>query len=133
MPVYLRDNTIYTVALRDNVPSAGLLNSLSINDSGFSQLIEVGTFIEAIAFINVETHSGTNPTLDVDIQYGYKDGNNQMHWVDSGDSFTQMTTTDGLFFKKLSANFGKYVRFHFKLGGTDTPTYTLTARLALKA
>ena len=63
------------------------------------------------------------------LQYS-PDGKN---WVDSGDSFTQVTTTVSLTLKKLTANFGKYVRCLIAVGGTATPTYKLSLFLALKA
>jgi hypothetical protein len=130
--IYLRDSVSLTPVLRDSVPTPGRLDSLVINSNGFTEDIFVGTFVEGIVFIQTSAHVGTNPTLDIDIQYGYKDANGYLHYVDSGDSFTQITTTDGIFFKKLTANFGRHVRLHFKIGGTAGPNYTVTARLVLK-
>ncbi|SRR6266496_1360281 len=134
MSVYLRDNVAITPVLRDGAPTTGRLDSLVMSNAGgyFTEAIEVGTFVEGIVFIYTTAHGGTNPTLDCDIQYGFKDTANQMHWLDSGDSFTQITTTDGVFIKKLTANFGQFIRLRLKIGGTVIPTYTVTARLVLK-
>lgn len=129
--LFLRDNTIYTPVLKDNVPAAGRLDSLSLTNTGFTEAIDVGTFVEAMVMILTAGKTGSSPTLDCDVQYGFKDVNNQMHWIDSGDSFTQITD-NGLSFKKLSANFGKYIRFRLKLGGTANPAYTVTMKLILK-
>lgn len=135
MPVQILDNVILTPVLRDGAPTTGRLDSLQMSNAAayFTELIDVGTFKEGIIMIFTSAHNGTNPTLDCDLQYGYKDVNNQMHWIDSGDSFTQITTTDGLFVKKMTANFGKYIRFRLKIGGTATPTYTVTMKVALKS
>ena len=134
MSVYLRDSVSITPVLRDGAPTTGRIDSLQMSNPGgyFTEDIFVGTFVEGIVFIYTTAHGGTNPTLDCDIQYGFKDANNQMHYLDSGDSFTQITTTDGMFIKKFSANFGRHIRLRLKIGGTNTPTYTVTARVVLK-
>lgn len=130
----VRDNRVITPALRDGAPTTGALDSLVMSNAAayFTEAIDVGTFTEGIIMIFTASHGGTNPTLDCDLQYGFKDVNNQYHWIDSGDSFTQITTTDGLFIKKMTANFGKHIRFRLKIGGTATPTYTVTMKVALK-
>lgn len=129
--MFIRDNRIYTVALRDSVPSGTPLNSYSFLGAGakFSEAIDVGTFSEAIAFAFI----GAAPagTLDIKMQYGVLQTDGSIKWVDSGDAFTQITTTPGLFFKKLTANFGKYIRFVFTGGGSTS--YVLTFQLVLKA
>ena len=129
MALLVRDNRVYTLALRDTNP--GALNGFSLANSGtyFTETVDVGTFSEGILFLNMISVTGTNPTLDVKLQYS-PDGKN---WVDSGDSFTQVTTTVSLTLKKLTANFGKYVRCLIAVGGTATPTYKLSLFLALKA
>lgn len=118
-----------------NVRDTALLNP-TISDQPITSLtassntdpIDLGNFVEAIVFLNVTAHSGTTPTLDCKIQYS-PDGSN---WVDSGDSFTQITTTNGVFFKKLSTIFGRYVRLVFTLSGT-TPNYTLVPTVVAKS
>lgn len=130
------DNRIETPALRDGAPTIGPLNAMVMTGAAgyFTEPIDVGTFKEAIAFLYTTAHGGNAPTLDIDIQYGFLDNNNQYHWLDSGDSFVQTTTTgDGVvIIKKLTANFGKFIRFRLKIGGTANPTYTVTLKLALK-
>ncbi len=136
MGILIRDSIIITPSLHDGAPTTGPLNALVMSNAAgyFTDAIPVGTFTEGIAFIYTTAHSGTNPTLDCDLQYGWLDTANQMHWVDSGDSFTQITTAgDGVTsFKKFTANFGKFIRFRLKIGGTATPTYTVTMKVAMK-
>lgn len=127
----VRSNIVIVPSMRDSTPTSGPIDNLAITSTGFTEAIDVGTFAEGIAMILTAATGGTNPTLDCDVQYGFLDSNNQYHWVDSGDSFTQITG-NGLAFKKLSTNFGKFIRFRMKIGGTNTPTFTATMRLALK-
>ena|ERR1035437_1118145 len=127
----VRDNIIITPALRDKIPTVGPVDALIITGIGFTEPIDVGFFGEGIAMLSVAASGGNSPTLDCDLQYGYRDTANQYHFVDSGDSFTQLTT-NGMGFKKFTANFGKYIRFRLKIGGTNSPTYTVTMRVALK-
>lgn len=129
----VRDNILITPALRDGAPTSGPLDDLAMQNAGgyFTEPIDVGNFAEGIALIRTTGKGGTSPTLDCDLQYGFKDSDEVWHWVDSGDVFTQITA-NGLNFKKFSANFGKYIRFRLVIGGTATPTYTVTMRVALK-
>lgn len=92
--------------------------------------IDVQAYYEAIAFIKMYSHAGTTPTLDAKIQYSHNyDPQTKIgDWVDSGDAFTQMNTTNGVFFKKLSSNFGKFIRFVVTLAGTN-PQYELDIAL----
>lgn len=111
MSLLVRDNRIIVPALRDGMPTTGAITgmTLSTNVGGFTEVMDVGTFTEAIVFAQTSSKVGS-PTLDIDIQYS-ADGKN---FVDSGDSFTQITAA-GLFFKKLTVNFGKYIRLRVKL------------------
>lgn len=126
MAINLHANAVITPALRDGMPSSGPISgmTLSNNEGGFTEVIDFGGYTEAIAFILTSGKSGS-PTLDCDVQYS-PDGKN---FVDSGDSFTQITA-NGLNFKKLSSNFGKFVRFRIKLvsGGS----YVATMGVAVK-
>jgi hypothetical protein len=127
MALLVRDTTIVTPVLRDG---GSVLSAFALSGAltRFTETLNVGTFVEAIVFIQTTAHGGTNPTLDCDVQIS-PDGKN---FVDVADSFTQITTTDGLFFKKVSANFGKYMRLKLKVAGTATPNYTLSVWIALK-
>lgn len=109
-----------------------VINSFSGAGTINSDPLDLGNFTEGIVFINSTAHSGTTPTLDCKIQYGVKNADGSYSWVDSGDSFTQITTTNGLFFKKLSSIFGRYIRLVFTIAGTN-PTYTATPVLVAKS
>lgn len=106
--------------------SGGVIKDYFLDSAGSvnTDAINVQAYNEAIAFIKVYSHAGTTPTLDCKIQYSHnydpilKTGD----WIDSGDAFTQITTTNGVSLKKLTSNFGKYIRFVLTLGGT-TPQY----------
>ena len=131
MGLLIRDTRIITPSLRDAIPNIGPVDGLVITGTGFTEPIDVGTFTEGIAFLLTTASGGTSPTLDCDLQYGWKDTNNQFHFIDSGDSFIQIVGNGGGF-KKFTANFGKYIRFRLKVGGTNSPTETVTMRVALK-
>lgn len=124
MSLLVRDNRVIVPSLRDGAPSIGPLSSMAITTGGvkFTEVIDVGTFTEAIVFADVTLTSGT---LDINVQIS-PDGKN---FVDVSDNFTQITATD-LSFKKVTANFGKYIRL--KLTISDSPDMTVSVYLALK-
>ncbi len=129
MALLVRDTRVIIPALRDGAPSIGAMDSMVVTGAGqyFTEAIDVGTFTEGILFLRTTAHSGSGPTNDIRIQYS-PDGKN---FIDSGDALTQVTTTDSLTLKKLTTNFGKYIRLGMVLGGT-TPSYTISVYLALK-
>lgn len=126
-----RDSNILTMTLRDGAPTTGALSALSMTTAGtyFTESVDVGAFIEAVAFLRLTGITGTNPTLDVKFQ-GSSD---QKNWVDLADAFTQVTAaTNVTAIKRLTANFGKYIRAVMIIGGTSSPTYVVTFQLAVK-
>ena len=127
-----RDNTIIVPALKSDAGAAqGPISGTTLVGprSFFTEVMDVGAFIELIAFLNVTSHSGTNPTLDVTLQCSP----DKLEWINIGDAFTQVDTTDSLTLKKITANFGKYVRFRIDIGGTSSPTYVFSLYLIAKA
>ena len=128
MSLLLRDNRVFTLALRDVQPP-NALNAYQLNNVGtyFTEILDVGTFTEGILFLIAANSVGTNPTLDCKVQYSP----DKINWIDSGDSFTQITS-NGSALKKLTSNFGKYVRCLISIGGTATPGYKTTLYLAVK-
>lgn len=110
----------------------GDLDAISINgdangDTVYSDPIEMSFYDEAIAFLNVTAHAGTNPTLDVSFEFS-PDGKT---WMASGDAFAQVTTSDAMIMKRLTANFGKWVRAKLVTAGTS-PAYTLSLYVIAK-
>ncbi len=93
-----------------------------------SDPVDVGRFVELLAVLNVTAHAGTTPTLDVKFQVSA----DKITWTDLGDAFTQVTTVDSQTIKKITANFGKYIRAVLTIGGTGGPSYTCTLKLVAK-
>jgi len=110
----------------------GPLKEIKINgdangDTVYSDPIDMGNYSEAIAFLNVTAHAGTSPTLDVSFEFS-PDG---ITWMASGDAFAQVTETDAMILKRLTANFGQFVRVKLVTAGTS-PSYTLSLYLIAK-
>lgn len=110
----------------------GDLKGVAINgDSNgatvYSDPIDLSYYNEVIAFLNITAHAGTNPTLDVSFEIS-PDG---LTWMASGDAFAQVTTSDAMILKRLTANFGRYVRAKLVTAGTS-PAYTLALYLVAK-
>lgn len=110
----------------------GPLNGVTINgdangDTVYSDPIDMSYYDEAIAFLNVTDHDGTTPTLDVSFEVS-PDG---VTWMASGDAFAQVETTDAMILKRLTANFGKWVRAKLVTAGTN-PAYTLALYIMAK-
>lgn len=132
MSLLTRDNRVIIPTIQVGA-AIGNVDALVMLGAGgsFTEPLDVGTFTEGIVFIKAAAKVGSSPVIDCKVQYGFRDSNNQPVWVDSGDSFTQITD-NGIFIKKLTANFGKLIRLGFVIGGTAGPGYTVTARIALK-
>lgn len=116
MGLFIRDNRVIVPALRTGAPSTGAITNMIVTDSGvrFTEVIDVGTFTELILFAQASTL--TAGTLDAILQIS-PDGKTFMDV--SGDSLTQITSA-GIGYKKLTANFGKYIRFKITFGaGTN--------------
>ena len=125
----VRDNPIIKVTSQGQ-PLTNVSTGVVTSDP-----IDMREFVEAIAFINMTAQTGTTPTLDCKIQYSpdYDPSNPTAgNWVDSLDTFTQMNTSTGVFFKKLSANFGRFIRLVFTPGGT-LPVYTIVPTVVAKS
>lgn len=103
----------------------GSLNGVAINGDAngatvYSDPIDMAYYTEAIAFLNVTAHAGTSPTLDVSFEFS-PDGET---WMASGDAFAQVTETDAMILKRITANFGRWMRAKLVTAGTS-PAYTL--------
>jgi hypothetical protein len=102
--------------------------SSALSASGQSGTLDLSTFLEAVALLNVTAVSGTSPTLDVKFQTS-DDGSD---WYDLGSSFTQATGITKPAALKLT-NFGRYVRAVYTLGGSASPSVTFTLKLVAKS
>jgi hypothetical protein len=94
----------------------------------YSAPFHVGTFTELIAFLTETSHAGTNPTLDVSFDIS-PDGRN---WMASGDAFAQVTTADTTILKRITANFGDWMRVKVVIGGTNSPTFKYSLTIQAK-
>ncbi len=123
-------NTNYCDVIIPTIANGSRINALTLTGTGtsYSESIDVGGYSEVICFLNTISQSGTTPTLDVSFEFS-PDGNT---WMATGDAFTQVTTSTGLTFKRLTANFGKYLRAKIVVGGT-TPVYSVTLTVHAKS
>lgn len=121
-----RDSVIIVPSLKSDSGVAAIdAVNLTTARSYFTEAMDVGPYTELLAFcLLTGTAAGT---LDIKPQYSP----DKLHWVDSGDTFTQMTTTPGLFFKRFTAGFGKYMRLRIDTGGSTD--YTITMHIAAKS
>jgi hypothetical protein len=126
--LYFRDRSAIIPSLRDGAPTTGALSDKNMVGPGvyFTESMDVGTYTEIIAFLNVTANDGGS-TLDIKFQ-GSPDGKT---FTDLSDAFTQVTTTNGQTLKRLTANFGRYIRACITLTGADAD-YTLSLTLMAK-
>ena len=89
------------------------------------QVVSMPEYKEGTAILSVTATAGTDETADVIIEHS---ADNSV-WV-THTTFTQATaaTTE----VKTMANFMQYVRPKFTIGGTATPTFTFTLKMAAK-
>lgn len=119
--VISRENIIIRPSLVGGTEMTALVTGGAV--TGYSAPLDVGNFTEIIAFANVTAASGT---LDISFEFSA----DQKNWAASGDAFTQITTSTGVTFKRLTANFGKYIRVKFVTA--SNPNYTWSLALACK-
>jgi len=74
--------------------------------------------------------SGTNPTLDVKLQYTIDGGTN---WNDiTGGSFTQLTGTGNQIIN-VTGPWADACRIVYTIGGTNTPSFTFSVKSFARA
>lgn len=74
--------------------------------------------------------SGTNPTLDVKLQYTIDGGTN---WNDiTGGSFTQLITTGNQIIN-VTGPWADACRIVYTIGGTNTPSFTFSVKSFARA
>lgn len=101
------------------VPAATASGTVEIPVS----MLGVSTFR---AFLVVSDVSGTNPTLDIDIEDSLNATN-----FNSIVSFTQATEATNEV-KTYTTPFGDSLRLNYTIGGTDTPTFTFVFTIVVK-
>ncbi len=104
-----------------------LINAQVITASGQTNAFSVGEFTEAQLLIAVSATGGTNPTLDFIVQVSdASDGTFHQH-----TAVTQITS-NGNKNAVLLTNIGRQLRLSYTIGGTGSPTFTITAKLICK-
>lgn len=105
-----------------------LLASASRTTSGYTNAKNVGEYIEGVFFLEITAKSGTNPTLDVALEYSPDQG---ATWFTSGTAFTQ---ADDISKQSLPVSaLGNHIRFAWEIGGSATPSFTFSIKASLKA
>ncbi len=90
---------------------------------------DIAGYNQVRCILDVTKANGTTPTLDVTVQ-GFDPG--QGGWVDTSDTFTQVTgsTTTEIIDLSEANDFGR-IRFDYAVGGTN-PDYDLTVGVVKK-
>ncbi len=94
--------------------------------TGQSASVDLSTYAEALAELNVTAVAGTSPTMTVSFQTS-DDG---ADWYDMGTAFAAVTAVSKPAALKFT-NFGQFVRAVWTIGGT-TPSFTFTLKLVAK-
>lgn len=113
-----------TMGRHSNVITA--LDSEARTASGNSDSQDLGQWVEMIIIVDVTAVSGTNPTLDIQLQYSPDDVN----WYDDETEYFLQFYGVKDSIAKLT-NFGQYVRIKYTIAGTD-PSFTFSVDLILK-
>ena len=99
----------------------------AINNASDAQ--DVGQFTEAVIVINVTATTGSNETLDLDVEIS----DDQSTWYKLED-VTQLTSGAVKVSHPVTVPFGKFIRLNNPTtpGGTGSPSFTLTASVMVK-
>ena len=97
--------------------------AMTATTTGTGWLVE--RYTEAIVVVDVTAVSGTSPTLDITVQTS---ADNSI-WA-TLTTFTQITSVSTNI--KFISNIGKYVRVKYTIGGSSTPTFTMTSKISVK-
>lgn len=97
-----------------------------------SSSVECGRFEEATIYIKVTAKAGTSPTIDFDVQTSHDNSEWHKHVDVSTISDPTVTTPYYVDAVKLSNSIGKYIRLNPTVGGSSSPSMTVTAKIVLK-
>lgn len=105
-----------------------LTGSAEIN----SNSVACGHYTEALLYIRVTAKGGTSPTVDIDVESSHDNSNWHKH-----TDVTQLNDPTVTFYQAVTSltNLGQYLRLTVPagdVGGSATPTMTVTATLVLK-
>tara|TARA_R110002012_G_scaffold2391_10_gene11645 strand:+ start:1328 stop:1684 length:357 start_codon:yes stop_codon:yes gene_type:complete len=102
---------------------------ISASDTS-SASVECGRFSEATIYIKVTAKAGTSPTLDFDVQTSHD--NSDWHRDSAVTQISNPTTTYYAPAIKIANSMGKYIRLNPTVGGSSSPSMTVTATVVLK-
>ena len=117
------------MSVQDVVRTLYSAQTISASDTSSSS-VECGRFEEATIYIKVTAKSGTSPTIDFDVQTSHD--NDEWH---KDSDVTQINDPTVAYYApvvKLTGCIGKYIRLNPTVGGSSTPTMTVTAKIVLK-
>ena len=95
-----------------------------------SASVECGRFSEATIYIKVTAKAGTTPTLDFDVETSHDNSD----WHKDSD-VTQISNPSTDYYApaiKIANSMGKYIRLNPTVGGSGSPSMTVTATIVLK-
>tara|TARA_B100000029_G_scaffold20789_3_gene21042 strand:- start:6817 stop:7173 length:357 start_codon:yes stop_codon:yes gene_type:complete len=114
-----------------NTTERTLYSAQVISASGTaSASIESGRFNEATIYIKVTDKSGTSPTIDFDVETS--PDNSDWHKDSDVTQINDPTTTYYAPVVKVTECMGKYIRLNPTVGGSGSPSMTVTAQVVLK-
>ena len=102
---------------------------ISASDTASSS-VECGRFSEATIYIKVTAKAGTSPTIDFDVQTSHDNS----EWHKDSD-VTQISDPTVAYYApvvKIANSMGKYIRLNPTVGGSGSPSMTVTAKIVLK-
>jgi len=102
---------------------------ISASDTA-SASTECGRFSEATIYIKVTAKAGTSPTIDFDVQTSHD--NSEWHKDSDVTQINDPTVTYYAPAVKISNCIGKYIRLNPTVGGSSSPSMTITATIVLK-
>ena len=109
------------VAYKGTVTATGASTAFQLGATSASQSL--------YGIIHVTAVSGTDPTLDIDIN---SDDNSGMTSATTRDSFTQITAVTTEWVTTAGAITDDYYQLDFTVGGTDSPSFDIAVILAVQ-
>lgn len=109
------------VAYKGTVTATGASTAFQLGAASATQSL--------YGIIHVTAVSGTNPTLDIDVN---SDDNSGMTSATTRDSFTQITAVTTEWITTAGAITDDYYQLDFTVGGTDSPSFDVVVILAVQ-
>jgi hypothetical protein len=117
------------MAVQDVIRTLYSAQTISASDTASSS-VECGRFSEATIYIKVTAKAGTSPTVDFDVQTS--PDNSEWHKDSDVTQISDPTVTYYAPVAKVANSMGKYIRLNPTVGGSSSPSMTVTAKVVLK-